>query len=51
MKQHRNMLLIECDYCALPDYPDRDKWIEYRQLPRDLPENLTIDTQFPQKPT
>ena len=51
MKQHRSMLLIECDYCALPDYPDREKWIEYRQLLRDLPENWTIDTPFPQKPT
>ena len=51
MKQHRNMLLIGCDYCALPDYPNRDKWIAYRQELRDFPENWTIDTPFPQKPT
>jgi hypothetical protein len=47
----RNMLLVECDYCALPDFPDRDKWIVYRQLLRDLPANWTTDTPFPQLPT
>jgi hypothetical protein len=51
MKQHRSMLLIGRDYCALPEYPDRDKCIEYRQWLRDLPESWTIDTPFPQKPT
>jgi hypothetical protein len=45
------MLLIACDYCALPDYPNRDKWLVYRQELRELPENWTIDTTFPQKPT
>ena len=47
MKQQRNMLLIGCDYCALPDYPNRDKLLVYRQELRDFQENCTIDTPFP----
>jgi len=50
MKYHRNSLLVGCDFCALPDYPDRDKWVVYRQLLRDLPVNWTIDTPFPTPP-
>ena len=38
---------IGCDYCALPDYPNRDKWLVYRQELRDFQENCTIDTPFP----
>ena len=38
MKQQRNMLLVACEYCALPDFPNRDQWLVYRQLLRDLPE-------------
>jgi hypothetical protein len=51
MRKERNQLLKDCDYCALPDYPNRDKWLVYRQELRQLPENWTIDTPFPQKPT
>ena len=50
MKFKRNMLLAECDYCALPDYPNRDQWVVYRQFLRDLPANWTIDIPFPQPP-
>ncbi len=24
MKQQRNMLLVQCDHCALPDFPNRE---------------------------
>jgi len=51
MRKERNQLLKDCDHCALPDYPNRDKWIVYRQELRDLPENWTINTPFAQKPT
>ena len=51
MQFKRNTILVECDYFALPDYPNRDQWVVYRQLLRDLPGNWTIDTPFPQPPT
>ena len=50
MRNERNQLLKDCDYCALPDFPDRENYILYRQELRELPENWTIDTPFPQKP-
>lgn len=50
MKQQRNMLLVRCDHCALPDFPNRDPWLIYRQLLRDLPEDWTIDTPYPTPP-
>jgi len=50
MKQERNQLLKNCDYCAWPDFPNRDKWLVYRQQLRDLPANWTIDTPFPEPP-
>jgi len=50
MVNKRNMLLISSDYCALPDYPNRDQWVVYRQSLRDLPANWTIDIPFPQPP-
>ena len=50
MRQERNQLLKDCDYCALPDYPNRENFILYRQELRELPDNWTIDTPFPQKP-
>ena len=50
MRQERNQLLKDCDYCALPDFPNRENYILYRQKLRELPENWTIDTPFPQKP-
>ena len=51
MRQERNQLLKDCDYCALPDFPNRKNYIIYRQKLRELPDNWTIDTPFPQKPT
>ena len=51
MRKERNQLLKDCDYCALPDFPNRENYILYRQELRELPENWTIDTPFPQKPT
>jgi hypothetical protein len=51
MRQERNQLLKNSDFCALPDFPERDQWLVYRQLLRDLPEGWTIDTPFPQPPT
>jgi len=50
MRQERNQLLKDCDHCALPDFPNRENYILYRQKLRELPENWTIDTPFPQKP-
>ena len=51
MRKERNQLLKDCDPCALPDFPNRENYILYRQALRELPENWTIDTPFPQKPT
>jgi len=51
MKEKRNMLLVSSDYRALPDYPNRDIWLVYRQSLRDLPINWTIETPFPEEPT
>ena len=50
MRQERNQLLKDCDHCALPDFPNRENYIFYRQEFRELPDNWTIDTPFPQKP-
>ena len=50
MRQERNQLLKDCDHCALPDFPNRENYILYRQELRELPNNWTIDTPFPQKP-
>ena len=51
MRQERNQLLKECDYCALPDFPNRENYILYRQELRDFPENWNIDKPLPQTPT
>ena len=50
MVKQRNMLLISSDFRALPDFPNRDKWLVYRQQLRDLPANWTIETPFPEPP-
>jgi hypothetical protein len=50
MREERNRLLRECDHTALPDYPQRDKWILYRQELRDFPSVWTPETPFPEKP-
>ena len=31
MRQTRNNMLMCCDFRALPDYPNRDPWLVYRQ--------------------
>ena len=50
MREERNRLLQESDYRALPDYPQRDKWIVYRQALRDYPSIWLPDRPFPETP-
>jgi hypothetical protein len=50
MRQQRNQLLRESDYTALPDFPQRDKWILYRQELRDFPSVWTEGMEFPTSP-
>ncbi len=50
MREDRNKLLRDSDHCALPDFPQRDKWIVYRQELRDFPSVWTPETPFPIKP-
>ena len=51
MRQERNQLLQESDFCALPDYPQRDKWIVYRHNLRTLPETWSeSNPAFPSPP-
>jgi len=51
IREKRNRLLQESDFTALPDYPDRDKWIVYRQELRDFPSVWTEGMEFPIKPS
>ena len=50
MREERDKLLRESDYTALPDYPQRDKWLAYRQELRDFPSIWLPDRPYPQKP-
>ena len=50
MREHRNQLLQESDYRALPDYPNRKAWLAYRRELRDLPSVWTPGMAFPEKP-
>ena len=50
MREKRNKLLQESDFRALPDYPERDKWISYRQELRDFPTIWALDIPFPIQP-
>jgi hypothetical protein len=50
MREKRNKLLRESDYTALPDFPQRDKWILYRQALRDFPSIWLPDRPFPETP-
>ena len=50
MRKERNKLLQESDFRALPDYPGRDKWINYRQELRDFPIIWAHDIPFPIQP-
>jgi len=50
MRHERNVLLMSCDFCALPDYPDREKWIQYRKELRDFPSIWVEGMPFPTPP-
>jgi len=50
IREKRNKLLQESDFCALPDFPQRDKWILYRQELRDFPSIWTEGIEFPTSP-
>jgi len=50
IREKRNKLLRESDYTALPDFPQRDKWILYRQALRDFPSIWLPDRPFPETP-
>ncbi len=50
IREKRNKLLQESDYRALPDYPQRDKWILYRQELRDFPSVWVKNMEFPSPP-
>ena len=50
MRKERNKLLSETDYTALPDFPNRDMYLEYRQKLRDFPATWTEGMTFPEKP-
>tara|TARA_B100000768_G_C11214789_1_gene347663 strand:+ start:795 stop:1145 length:351 start_codon:yes stop_codon:yes gene_type:complete len=42
LRQHRDMLLSQCDYKMVSDYKHKNKqeWIDYRQALRDLPDTI-----------
>jgi len=50
MREERNRLLRDSDHTALPDFPQRDKWLAYRQELRDFPTVWLPDRPFPEKP-
>ena len=50
MRKKRNKLLTEIDYTALPDFPNKDMYLEYRQKLRDFPAVWTEGMAFPEKP-
>jgi hypothetical protein len=50
MRQERDKLLRESDHTALPDFPQRDKWLVYRQALRDFPSIWLPDRPFPETP-
>jgi hypothetical protein len=50
MVEQRSILLMSTDYRALPDFPNRDQLLVYRQQLRDLLANWTIDTSIPKSP-
>ena len=62
LRLERNVLLKDCDWVMVTDYnpPNKDEWVTYRQVLRDLPQtqpNITTDNNgnlinpvFPTKP-
>ena len=51
MREECDRLLKESDYTALPDFPNRDLFLEYKQKLRDFPSIWTLGMEFPQPPT
>jgi len=50
MRKERNKLLSETDYTALPDFPNKDMYLEYRQQLRDFPALWSEGIDYPIKP-
>ena len=52
IRDHRNGLLAETDWMALPDVTMSDEWKTYRQALRDIPASNTVyaDVTWPTKP-
>ena len=50
MRIERNQLLKDSDYTALPDYQNREAWLDYRQKLRDFPSVWSVGVPFPTKP-
>ena len=50
MRQKRNQLLQESDFRVVSDYPQRNKWLAYREALRDFPSVWTPEMPFPEKP-
>ena len=50
IREKRNRLLQESDFRVVADYPQRDKWILYRQAHRDYPSIWLPDRPFPSPP-
>jgi len=50
IREKRNKLLKESDFRVVADYPQRDKWIVYRQALRDFPSIWAEGRPFPEKP-
>jgi len=50
IREKRNKLLKESDFRVVSDYPQRDKWIVYRQALRDFPSIWAEGRPFPEKP-
>ena len=52
IRNHRNNLLAETDWMALPDVTMSDEWKTYRQELRDIPASNTVyeNVTWPTKP-
>ena len=53
IREHRDRLLTETDWMALPDVTMSDEWKTYRQSLRDIPASNTTyaDVTWPTKPS
>ena len=50
MREERDKLLRESDHTALPDFPQREAWLSYRQELRNFPSIWVEGMPFPEKP-